>query len=574
LDSAKPGGPHRLEISSPETAEIFIIRDVYAGDVWLCSGQSNMELPMQRLRDDFPEEWQTTVPLIRQFKAPQEWEFAGPRADLSGGCWTVASAETLHEFSGTAWFFAKKIFENYNMPIGLIIAAWGGSPVEAWMSREALAAFPDKIARGEQYADAARRDAITRRNEAEIQEWEARVCREDRGLAESWQQPRTDSAEWRRAGWREINLPGNFAAAGLDQFCGVVWLRRECTVGANLAGKPASAWLGTIVDADTVYVNGVEIGNTTYRYPPRKYPIPAGLLREGVNEIVIRVVCCKGEGEVTHGKSFRIFSDSGSVDLTGNWLYRVGMTAVPRPDAFFFQWQPMGLYNAMIAPLLDYPVRGVIWYQGESNDGNPGEYGELFTALIKDWRRKRRQPDLPFLFVQLPIFGEPKENDESSSWAIIREAQRSALSLPSTGMAAGLDLGEWNDLHPINKKDIGRRLALAAERVVFKNKNTAPGPMHRATQRRQNRLLITFDNCGAGLTAHEKPYVSIVSGGALVRLPAHIESPECVSVDISSIKNPEKVLYAWANNPRDRQLYNADGLPVIPFRVTLEEAAS
>jgi sialate O-acetylesterase len=223
----------------------------------------------------------------------------------------------------------------------------------------------------------------------------------------------------------------------------------------------------------------------------------------------------------------------------------------------------------MIAPVLDFPCKGVIWYQGESNDRNPLEYGALFPALINDWRAQKQYPDLPFLFVQLPIWGEPEENNESSAWAIIREAQCSALSLPFTGMAAGLDLGEWNDLHPLNKKDIGRRLALAAEKLVFKKSNTAPGPMLRGVERRGEKLLLTFDNCGKGLTAQEKPHVSVMSGGNLIRLPADIESPECLSVDISSVKTPEKVLYAWATNPRDRQLYNTDGLPAIPFRADL-----
>jgi sialate O-acetylesterase len=575
LDSAGPGGPYQIEIAADigaETllAETLLIEDIYIGDVWLCSGQSNMELPMQRLKDDFAEEWDGPInPLVRQFMVPQEWDFSVPRETLNGGFWNIASAATLHEFSGTAWFFAKKIFEKYHVPIGLINTAWGGTPVEAWISREGLAAFPHKIAEAEQYADSAYCETLIKKNEAEIQAWEDLMRREDRGLAEAWQKPETETSQW-----RTIGLPGDFAAAGLEKFCGVVWLRREFDLGADFAAGEAKLWLGTIVDADTVYVNGVEVGNTTYRYPPRKYPVPAGLLQAGKNTIVIRVVCCNGEGGITYGKDFCIFTQKERIELAGAWKFRTGLAAGPRPAAFFFQRQPMGLYNAMIAPLLDYPCKGVLWYQGESNDRNAHEYAALFTALIKDWRGKKQQDDLPFLFVQLPIFGEPAENNESSSWALIREAQRSALSLPATGMAAGLDLGEWNDLHPINKKDIGYRLALAAERVVFNTQNTAPGPLYRGAQRRQGRLFLSFDNCGQGLTAREKPYVSISSGGALFRLSADIESPECLSVDISSIERPEKVLYAWANNPRDRQLYNTDGLPVIPFRAKITEAAS
>jgi sialate O-acetylesterase len=573
LDSQVPGGPYAMEISAGEGGPL-LLEDLYVGDVWICSGQSNMEMPMERLKDEFPQEWEPPVnALIRQFKVPQEWEFSGPRQELSGGCWTAASAETLHDFSGTAWFFARSLFDQHKTPVGLINASWGGTPAEAWMSRDALAAFPEKIALGDQYADPALRDEIARANEAQVKAWEAKLATADAGLAAAWHKPETDVSQW-----GEITLPGDFAEAGLAGFCGVIWLCREFEVSGEFAAGESRLWLGTIVDADTVYVNGVEVGTTTYRYPPRKYPIPAGLLHEGKNRIVIRVTCCNsGCGGVTRDKDFRFFSANGRIELGGVWKYRAGAGANPRPAEFFTQRLPMCLYNAMIAPLLGYSCKGVIWYQGESNDGNCHEYAALFSALINDWRDKKRtfQPephDLPFLFVQLPIFGEAGENNEADSWAIIRDAQRSALSLPATGMAAGLDLGEWNDLHPLNKKDIGRRLALAAERVVFNNPNTAPGPLLRVIERRDSRLFLTFDNCGKGLTAREEPHVGVIAGGKTHRLPAVIESADCLSVDISTLPNAEKLLYAWTNNPRDRQLFNSDNLPAIPFRTAIPEA--
>jgi sialate O-acetylesterase len=312
-------------------------------------------------------------------------------------------------------------------------------------------------------------------------------------------------------------------------------------------------------------------------------------MRKGKNRIVIRIVCCNGDGGVTRDKPFWVFSDSetnnavelsprveaNTIELCGPWKYRVGVKTGSRPEEFFLHRQPMGVFNAMIAPLLGFPLRGVLWYQGESNDSNPNEYAELFTKMINDWRVKYQNAAsllpatcylLPFIFVQLPIWGEPEDNNESDSWAIIREAQVSALSLPMTGMAAALEFGEWNDLHPVNKKGVGLRLALAAEKLVFNKQNTTPGPLLRNTSLDKGRLFITFDNCGEGLTANETTYVSIISGGNIYRRQAVIESPECLSIDISNIENPEKVLYAWARNPRDRQLYNSEGLPVIPFR--------
>jgi sialate O-acetylesterase len=251
---------------------------------------------------------------------------------------------------------------------------------------------------------------------------------------------------------------------------------------------------------------------------------------------------------------------------------KIGFTASPRPPDFFIQWKPMGLFNAMIAPLLHYPVRGILWYQGESNadrTDQAAEYAALFTALIQDWRGKKGLETIPFLFVQLPLFGAPEENSETGVWALLREAQCAALSLPVTGMAAALDLGEWNDLHPVKKREVGYRLALTAEAVVYGEKNTAPGPQVRSVEYRDAVIVLKFSHCGAGLRANSPPHVSIVSGDQVVRLPAVLKDGDTLLVDCSGIKNPEKLLYAWADNPADRQLSNADGLPTIPFRIRI-----
>ncbi|MDR2071046.1 MAG: 9-O-acetylesterase [Treponema sp.] len=563
LAPMSPGGPYTMEFSS--AGETLRIGDIYSGDVWLCSGQSNMELPLERLRDDFPEEWRTPVnSLIRQFKVPQEWDSSEPRQELSGGAWTAASAETLKEFSGTAWFFAKKMYETRGIPMGLINAAWGGTPVEAWMSREALADFPEIIAWGEQYADAAYREGVVRKSRNAVALWTEKVEQEDSGIKEKWYLNEINDSRW-----ETLSLPGDFSEAGMKDFCGVVWLRRSFDLPASLAGKEARIWLGTIVDADTVYVNGMALGGTAYRYPPRKYAVPSGLLQNGENQITIRVICNNGQGGITRGKPFRLFAEQGAVELAGRWKYKIGMNAPVRPQEFFLHYQPMGLYNAMIAPLLSFPVRGVIWYQGESNDSEPKNYGALFAAMIRDWRDKYRQEALPFLFVQLPLYGLPGENTEASSWALLREAQASALALPATGMAAALDLGEWNDLHPVNKKGVGYRLALAAERLLYNTANTAPGPIARSVEFRDGAITITFDNCGGGLISGSTPYITLMSKDGAFRLPAEILGPDRVSIDVSSVAEPEKVLYAWADNPADRSLYNAEGLPVIPFRIRI-----
>ena len=568
LEPVKTGGPYSMEIVSEQG--IQKINDIYAGDVWLCAGQSNMELNMERLKDNYPEEWENDLPLIRQIKIHQTWDFTAPCENFTGGKWLAARSENLHEFSGTAFFFAKKMHEYYSkqsqtVPIGLVSTAWGGTPVEAWMSREALVDFPEKLAVAEQYSDPKLCKKITEKNLVEIQEWENNLWDEDSGLKQNWQDVQTNISAW-----DSINLPGNFSNSCLEGFCGVIWLARDFELSGEYTAHDMKVWLGTITDADTVFVNGNKVGSTGYRYPPRKYTVPAAQLKQGKNRIVIRVICNNGEGGITIEKPFRMFSKSCSLELAGSWKYKIGAHAPLRPTEFFFQRQPTGPYNAMIAPVLKFPLKGVIWYQGESNELNPCEYKSLFSLMIQDWRKKNQNDRLPFLFVQLPIFGNPSDNNEDSSWALLREAQAAALSLPVTGMAAALELGEWNDLHPLNKKDIGLRLFLAAEKILFNKENTSPGPMMRSFEQRQNKLFLFFDNCGRGLKADKgQAFASIIHDNGSTRIRAEIETPDSISIDISSIKNPKKVLYAWASNPKDRQLFNSDGLPVIPFRIEI-----
>jgi sialate O-acetylesterase len=596
LDPMEAGGPYEMRVvvvgegtGQPETAERdeVVVKDIYVGDVWLCSGQSNMELSMVRLRDEYPDEWKEPNPLVREFRVPLAWNFKEAQDDVLGS-WLKASPETLENFSGTAWFFAQYLYAKYRVPVGLIVAAIGGSPIESLMSKEALASdelagFPHKAAESELYADDAFREKNIRESEEAQKRWEDTVWQSDEGLSGEWYKSDLDDSAW-----NSISLPGFWTTDGLEDYCGVVWFRRNIVVPSALLGKPVKIWLGTIVDADTVYVNEREVGSIGYRYPPRKYVIPEGVLHEGRNQITIKVTCNNGNGGWTPDKPFRIFSgissENETIELKGMWKYKTTAKVQPRPQAFFIQRQPCGLFNAMIAPLLPYPVQSVVWYQGESNDKNPQEYGRLFSAMIRDWRSKKRsaegqleklqlQKELPFLFVQLPIFGDPTENTEDSRWAILREAQADALRLPNTGMAVALDLGEWNDLHPLNKKGVGYRLFLAAEAVIRRQANTAPGPMLANISRQGGKLVLTFDKCGSGLAAKEAVWTSVVDKeGKQTRIKADITGPCELTLDTTAVpqaKWPLKILYAWADNPKDRQLYNSEDLPAVPFRASV-----
>jgi len=335
-------------------------------------------------------------------------------------------------------------------------------------------------------------------------------------------------------------------------------------------GKEAKILLGRIVDADSVFMNGKFIGNTTYLYPRRRYDIPTDVLKEGENIVVIRVINNTGIGGFVLDKPYEIDTDKDTVDLKGDWKFKVGDIMPSLASQTFIRWKPLGLYNAMIAPLLNYKIKGSIWYQGESNADRPIEYRKLFPAMINDWREKWGEGNFPFLFVQLPNFMEAKSEPSESNWALLREAQLMTLSLPKTGMAVTIDIGEWNDIHPVDKLDVGNRLALAAEKIAYGENNIVySGPIYKSMKVEGNKIVLTFDHVGSGLMAKgggELKYFSIAGKDKkFVWAKAKIENNKVV-VWSDKVMNPVAVRYAWADNPAGANLYNKEGLPASPFR--------
>ena len=367
-----------------------------------------------------------------------------------------------------------------------------------------------------------------------------------------------------------MKIPGYWADTKVGFLNGVVWFRKKVNIPASVIEGKAKILLGRIVDADSVFINGKFIGNTTYLYPRRRYDIPAGILKEGENTIVIRVVNSFGRGGFVFDKPYQIQTETDTIDLKGEWKFKVGDIMPSLASQTFIRWKPMGLYNAMIAPLLNYKIKGVIWYQGESNAERPGEYLNLFTTMINDWRNKWNEGVFPFLFVQLPNFMDPKNEPSESDWALLREAQLKTLSLPNTGMAVTIDVGEWNDIHPVDKKDVGKRLALAAEKIAYGDGNVVySGPIYKSMQIDDNKIIISFSNTGSGLLVKgggELKYFSICgSDEKFVWAKAKIENNKVV-VWSDDISNPVAVRYAWADNPEGANLFNNEGLPASPFR--------
>ncbi|MEO0293416.1 MAG: sialate O-acetylesterase [candidate division WOR-3 bacterium] len=560
------GGPHEMKIT--DSKDTLFIKDILIGDVWVASGQSNMELPMRRVSHIYKSEIASSEnSFIRFFKVPEKYNFNKPEEDLKGGKWTKTNPETVLEFSSVAYFFSRELYEKYKIPIGIINASLGGSPAEAWMSEDALKdQFPHYYEEALRFKDSSLINKIKKEDRERIQNWYKELREKDMGYKESekWYNPKFEASKW-----PEIKIPGYWANQ-LGPVNGVLWFRREVNIPKFMAGQPAELILGRIIDADSTFVNGVFVGNTTYQYPPRRYKLPEGLLKEGKNIIVIRVISERGIGGFVPDKPYEISYNNKKIDLKGKWKYQLGAKMEPLLPETFISWKPVGLFNGMIAPLLKYRIKGVIWYQGESNTDRPIEYRELFPALIKNWREKWQEGDFPFLFVQLSNFMEAKKEPSESNWALLREAQLKALSLPNTGMAVTIDIGEWNDIHPLNKKDVGKRLSLLAQKIAYGEENVvSSGPIYKSMEIKDNKIILSFKEVGSGLMAKgnkELKHFAIAGHNKkFVWAKAKIEKDKVI-VWNKNVKNPIAVRYAWADNPEEANLYNKEGLPASPFR--------
>lgn len=565
LGELKPGGPHTMQISGSNS---ITLNNILIGDVWVASGQSNMELPMRRLYWVYPEVIKhSRNPNIRQFRVPEIYDFDGPQADYPSGRWIAANPETVLDFYGVAYFFALELYERNGVPIGLLSSALGGSPAEAWMSEHALREFPVHFNELQRFKDDALIRQITNDDNTRINAWYGETIRSDEGYKGpvSWRSPQLDDSHW-----RTIAVPGLWRGTPLEGTNGVVWYRKKVDVPASMTGLPAKIILGCIVDADSVFINGTFVGTTSYQYPPRRYTIPENVLKPGSNTIAIRVISNQGHGGFVADKMYAITTDTDTLDLRGEWKYRIGVVMPPLAGQTFIRWKPAGLYNGMIAPMLNYRIKGVIWYQGESNAGRAAEYHSLFPALIKNWRKDWQQGDFPFLFVQLANFMEASSRPTESNWAALREAQLKSLSVPATAMAVTIDIGEWNDIHPLNKKEVGHRLALAARHIAYNETGLVhSGPIFRSMKIKNNRIILTFDHTGSGLTTGDgKALKEFAIAGAdrkFVWARARIRGNRVI-VWSNEVENPVAVRYAWADNPENANLINQEGLPASPFR--------
>jgi sialate O-acetylesterase len=566
LPAMQAGGPYTMEIKGKNE---ITLHDILVGDVWFCSGQSNMVHQMKLHSVRYAEEIsQAHYPEIRQFWIPTLTDLEGPNEDLPSGYWRSANPEDVLNFSAVAYFFAEKLYKKYHVPIGIINASVGGTPIEAWTSEDGLKAFPAITARIKRNKDTAYVHNIMRRS---LAGGDRKATERDRGL--SGQQPWFDTAYVPKE-WRKIGIPGYWEDQGIKDLNGVVWYRREIKVPAAMVGKPAKVFLGRIVDADELYINGKKVGNTTYQYPQRRYAISSDVLMPGKNLFVIRVTNNAGKGGFVPDKPYCLIADGDTLDLKGYWQYKVGEVFIPgqgfRGARFIAQNEPTALYNAMVAPLIHYTIKGMVWYQGASNANRPAEYAQLQPAMIEDWRSKWQEGDIPFLYVQLPGYMDYNYLPSESQWAILRESQLKSLSVPNTAMTVNIDLGEWNDIHPDRKKPVGDRLALAAEKLAYGENIVYSGPIYQSSVVQGNKITITFTGTGSGLTTTDgEPLAEFSVAGPdrhFVWAKASIISPNKIIVWSDQVLHPVAVRYGWADNPVNPNLCNKEGLLASPFR--------
>ena len=572
LPELPAGGPYEIDVAGKNALSV---KNVLVGEVWLVSGQSNVELPMFRLQDRYAREVaESRDEWVRQFKIAPAWDFSGPRDDFASASWSSADPKSVLWFSGVAYFFAKEIRERENVPVGIVNASLGGSPIESWLGAEALAPFPETLAEGTRWQNADLVKATTDMEGAAQKSWDDALDAADKGLDTSapWYAETCDDSDW-----AVTPVPVNFADIGFSG-SGSLWLRRNFDVPASLAGKEARINLGRIVDADFAWVNGVKVGNVTYQYPPRRYTIPAGILHEGKNTVAVRVLVDSGRGALVSDKPYEVVAEGVRIPLSGAWKCRVGVNMGNRPNQTFIQWKPTGLYNAMIAPLGAFPIAGVLWYQGESNTGTPelvAAYGPFMDALIAQYRRHFGERT-PVLMMQLPNYMDPTTGPVESNWAQFRDGQRRALRNPGTALVVGIDLGDWNDIHPENKSDVGHRFALAARRLAYGESALASsGPLASSLVVENGKARVSFTEIAGGLVAvggqDLRQFTLCGEDGVFHTAYARIDG-DTVLVWSPDVPKPVKVRYAWADNPVGANLTNTSGLPASPFELSAQEA--
>ena len=561
--------PYTLTVSDGRK---IVLTNILIGEVWLASGQSNMEMPLAgwgKVVNYEQEISQADFPYLRLLQAEKHTsELPLPDLAVLNGGWVVCNPSTIPEFSSTAYFFGRELFRHLNVPIGLIHSSWGGTIAEAWTSGKSLRMMPAFAPEVEKMEKAG---AIVKPDfEKMIAEWRVGIDSADKGYVAG--KPVWSSATIEDESWQSMKLPGNWESQGLEALDGIVWFRRSVQLPEDWAGKQLSLHLDVIDDDDVTFFNGVEVGRTVGWNIERSYTIPAKLVKPGENIISVRVFDGSGGGGL-YGLADKLVlknSSGEAVALAGEWSYKVAVDFKNQPTMPQNPNSPNRvtvLSNAMIHPLVPFAIQGAIWYQGESNADRADQYGELFPLMIQDWR-SRWNRNFPFYFVQLANYMTRSEQPSDPAWAYLRDSQRSTLRLANTGMAVTIDIGDAIDIHPKNKQDVGRRLALQALAKTYNKPVDCDGPVYHSFLICNSAIRLKFAAADNSLrSADGKALIGFTIAGpdrVFYNATAVVEGSEII-VSSPDVQFPMAVRYAWANNPVCN-LTDKSGLPASPFR--------
>ena len=564
LPAMNYGGPYQLTIQGKTNLSF---ENVMIGEVWVCSGQSNMEFQLITSKNGEAEVAASNYPNIRLFTVKKTISHQ-QQEKLQDGEWSQCSPATSSNFSAVGYFFGRELHQKLNVAIGLINSSWGGTIAETWTSEQTIGQNPDFTNQLAQLKKI-NLDDYAKSVENEVKQRVGETSTIDKGMKNGqalWAAPAYNDASW-----KTMELPGYIESNGLQGVDGIVWFRKEITLSADEAKQKSTLYLAKINDSDSTYINGVLIGSTKLQAEKsRVYSIDAGLLKPGKNIITVRIEDIGGMGGV-YGNPATLYLQSGdhNISLVGSWKYKVGIVkfnAVLSPNSY-----PTLLYNAMIHPLVPFAIKGAIWYQGESNVERAKQYRRVFPDLIKDWRAHWNQGDFPFLFVQLANLRKQDSIPVESDWAELREAQTMTLALPNTGMAVTTDVGEALDIHPKNKQTVGLRLALAGLKVAYQKDIVYTGPVYQSMNVEGNKVTLTFDQIGSGIKIKDK--YGYLKGFAIAGedhqfhwATGKITGINTLQISSSEVQYPVAVRYAWSNNPEDANLYNSADLPASSFR--------
>ena len=584
LPQMKAGGPYELTVDGLQLTDIMI------GDVWLLSGQSNIDVHIERVYPQYVQEIDSYEnPKIRLFRVQNDTDTHGVKEDIRPTSinWKPLNKQNAWPFSAIGYFFGKRMFEKTGVAQGIIVNSWGGTPIEAWISADSLAKdYPALIEKTRFYDNPDYVRTQMRANQLADQQWNKMMNEKDPGIQHNFTSPDYNDSDWKTVSQWDHQ---SWATSGRRGLIGTIWLRQHVNVDKAHAGKPARLMLGTLFDQDITYLNGKEIGHTYYQYPPRRYDIPEGLLREGDNVITVRFINKYGMAHFIPEKPYLIAfgDDRCSINplpkdvilLSENWKHHAGaeMTSCPSTD-ISLQNMPTTLYNAVLYPLAPYAINGIVWYQGESNTGNPAPYADYLKKLIGCWRDTWQDQQIPFVIAQLANYdgrqqtGMPRPitlqtEPINSGWAQLREAQRIVAKADQRVELAVLnDLGETVDIHPLRKKEAAERIGLCFDRLVFNNNKVKLSPEVIASEVRDDKVILTLDQPIQPGTLYDFELAG--SDGRFVNAEATADGSRILITHSSHI-TPTTVRYAWKDNPIRANVRSLSGLPMSSFELTI-----